>query len=62
MCLTMIDPATSWFEVVELPLKELIQMEPSDPKGTKKGRKRKRGTEETHGEMMRTKEPYFDKS
>ena len=69
MCLTMIDPATSWFEVVELPLKELIQMEPSDPKGTKtkKGRKRKRGNDETlsHKEThdkMRTKEPYFDKS
>ena len=26
MCLTMIGPATSWFEVVELPLKELIRI------------------------------------
>ena len=51
MCVTMIDPATSWFEIVELPVTELNS---AIPKG-KKGRK---GTN-TH---KPPKEAYFDKS
>ncbi len=35
MCVTMIDPVTSWFEFVELPVTEFIS---AIPKGTK-GRK-----------------------
>ena len=50
MCLTMIDPASSWFEIVELPvITEAII--PPDTKGCK-GKK-------TH---ERTKLAYFDKS
>ncbi len=33
MCLTMIDPASSWFEIVELPVLEYIT--PPPKKGTK---------------------------
>ena len=29
MCLTMIDPASSWFKIVELPLVELSPTSPS---------------------------------
>ena len=38
MCVTMIDPATSWFEIVELPIS---QQQLDIPKGTKgkKGQK-----------------------
>ena len=38
ICITMIDPATSWFETVELPIS---QQELDIPKGTKghKGKK-----------------------
>ena len=32
MCITMINPATSWFEIVELPIS---QQELDIPKGTK---------------------------
>ena len=50
MCLTMIDPASSWFEIVELPvITEAII--PLDTKG-RKGKK-------TH---KQTKLAYFDKS
>jgi hypothetical protein len=52
MCLTMIDPATSWFEIVELPVLEPVS---SDAPDTKRGRKRKR-------EHDKPKEAYFDKS
>jgi hypothetical protein len=40
MCVTMIDPATSWFEIVELPVSQLVQLDaPSvDCKGKKKGK------------------------
>ena len=50
MCLTMIDPASSWFEIVELPVTtdEVIPMDTKGRKGTK-----------THNN---TKLPYFDKS
>ena len=53
MCLTMIDPATGWFEIVELPVLEPVS---SDAPDTKKGRKRKRGHDD------KPKEAYFDKS
>ncbi len=50
MCLTMIHPASSWFEIVELPVttEEVIPMDTKGQKGTK-----------THNN---TKLPYFDKS
>ena len=50
MCLTMIDPASSWFEIVELPITTDVVI-PLDKKGQK-------GTK-THNN---TKLPYFDKS
>ena len=50
MCLTMIDPATSWFEVVELPvLDRPDEGTPKDSKGKK-------------GKKTDDKDPYFDKS
>ena len=48
MCLTMIDPASSWFEMVELPVMETITPIAKDKKGNK-----------TH---KITKENYFDKT
>jgi hypothetical protein len=50
MCLTMIDPASSWFEIVELPVTAdaVIPMDTKGQKGTK-----------THNY---TKLPYFGKS
>ena len=50
MCLTMIDPASSWIEIVELPVTtdEVIPIDTKGHKGTK-----------TH---RNTKLPYFDKS
>ena len=50
MCLTMIDPASSWFEIVELPVTTDAVI-PMDTKGRKGIR--------THNN---TKLPYFDKS
>jgi hypothetical protein len=50
MCVTMIDPATSWFEIVELPISQPVL---DIPMGTK-GRRGK----DTH---IQQKEPYFDK-
>ena len=50
MCLTMIDPATSWFEIVELPVVELSATIAQDTKG-RKGKRKRHDTE-----------PYFDKS
>jgi hypothetical protein len=52
MCVTMIDPATSWFEIVELPVSQLPERD--IPTGTQ-GRT---GTD-THKQQ---KEPYFDKT
>ncbi len=35
MCITMIDPATSWFEIVELPISQQELDIPMDMKGHK---------------------------
>ena len=35
MCVTMIDPATSWFEIVELPVTEFNSATPTGKKGRK---------------------------
>jgi hypothetical protein len=51
MCLTMIDPATSWFEIVELPV---LERPDTGTAKDKKGHKGKRKTPD--------KDPYFDKS
>ena len=51
MCITTINPATSWFEIIELPIS---QHELDIPKGTK-GHKSK----EKH---IQSKQPYFDKT
>ena len=50
MCLTMIDPASSWFEMVELPIMEFITPSVEHNKGTK-----------THKTKI-TKSDYFDKT
>ena len=50
MCLTMIDPATSWFEIVELSVMEDTVI-PMDTKGHE-GKKT----------LTTTKQAYFDKS
>ena len=51
MCVTMIDPATSWFEIVELPLSQLSERDiPTGTQGHKGSF--------TH---KKKKEPYFDK-
>ncbi len=50
MCLTMIDPASTWFEIVELPV-TTDKVIPMDTKGER--------STETH---TNTKLPYFDKS
>eukprot|EP00804_Cyclotella_cryptica_P023907 CCRYP_010041-RA/>CCRYP_010041-RA protein AED:0.42 eAED:0.42 QI:0/-1/0/1/-1/1/1/0/279 len=52
ICVTMIDPATSGFEIVELPVSQLQELD--IPMGTK-GQRRK----DTH---VQTKQPYFDKT
>ena len=50
MCLTMIDPASSWFEIVELPVTTdaVIPMDTKGQKGSKT--------------QNNTKLPYFEKS
>jgi hypothetical protein len=53
MCLTMIDPATSWFEIVELPV---LERPDAGTAKDKKGHKGKRKTPDND------KDPYFDKS
>jgi hypothetical protein len=50
MCLTMINPATSWFEIVELPTVNLVTTIP--PKGKKVA----------FAKNTKVAEPYFDKS
>ncbi len=52
MCLTMIDPATSWFEIVELPT---VAQETSVPPAGK-------GKKVTFIKNTKVAEPYFDKS
>eukprot|EP00804_Cyclotella_cryptica_P025130 CCRYP_012980-RA/>CCRYP_012980-RA protein AED:0.39 eAED:0.39 QI:0/-1/0/1/-1/1/1/0/418 len=52
MCVTMIDPATSWFEIVELPVSQLQKLD--IPTGTKGQR-----STDTH---VQEQQPYFDKT
>jgi hypothetical protein len=52
MCLTMIDPATSWFEIVELPT---VAQEMTVPPAGK-------GKKVTFDKNTKVAEPYFDKS
>ncbi len=50
MCVTMIDPATSWFEIVGLPISQRVLDIPMGTKGC-------RGKDT----QIQQKEPYFDK-
>jgi hypothetical protein len=52
MCLTMINPATSWFEIVELPA--VAKMTTVPPAG--------KGKKVTFDKNTAVAEPYFDKS
>eukprot|EP00804_Cyclotella_cryptica_P029391 CCRYP_013329-RA/>CCRYP_013329-RA protein AED:0.14 eAED:0.20 QI:0/0/0/1/0.5/0.33/3/0/844 len=52
MCITMIDPATSWFKIVELPVSQLQELD--IPMGTKGQR-----SKDTH---VQPQQPYFDKT
>jgi hypothetical protein len=52
MCLTMMDPATSWFEIVELPTINLVMTVPPAGKGKKV----------TFAENAKVAESTFDKS
>ncbi len=52
MCLTMINPATSWFEIVELPT---VAQETTVPPAGK-------GKKVTFDNNTKVAEPYFDKS
>ncbi len=52
MCLTMINPTTSWFEIVELPTVDLEMTVPPAGKGKKV----------TIDKNTKVAEPYFDKS
>ena len=52
MCLTMINPATSWFEIVELPT---VAQETTVPPAGK-------GKKVTFAKNTKVAEPYFDKS
>ena len=58
MCLTMIDPVTGWFEIVELPVVE-IPRAGTDRKTPKRVGRTDSKTQEAIGQ---TKEAYFDKS
>jgi hypothetical protein len=53
----MIDPATSWFEIVELPISKPQQLD--IPTVDKKGKK---GKKTTHDKDNKPKEAFFDKS
>ncbi len=52
MCLTMIDPATSWFKIVELPT--VAQEMTVSPAG--------KGKKITLDKNTKVAEPYFEKS
>ncbi len=52
MCPTMIDPATSWFEIAELPIVDQETTVPPMGKGKKV----------TFDKNTKVAEPYFDKS
>jgi hypothetical protein len=54
----MIDPATRWFEIVELPVSQLVQLDA--PSMNRKGKKK--GKKATHDIDDKPKEAYFDKS
>ena len=54
MCITMIDPATSWFKIAESPISQPSELD--IPKGTK-GHK----GNDKHKHIQQ-KQPYFDKS
>jgi hypothetical protein len=51
MCITMIDPATIWFEIVELPISQPCELD--IPMGTKRHKGK--------GTHIQQKQPYFDK-
>ena len=51
MCVTMIDPATSWFEIVELPISQQVLDIPTGTKGHK--------GKDKH---IHSQQPYFDKT
>ena len=51
MCVTMIDPATSWFEIVELPISQHVL---DIPKGTK--------GQQGKDKHIQSIQPYFDKT
>ena len=53
MCLTMIDSATSWFEMVELPVTDDLS-----PTGTKKNISQGKG----QNISAKVKDAYFDRS
>ena len=52
ICITMIDPAASWFKIAELPISEPSELD--IPTGIK-GHKRK-------DKQIQQNQPYFDKS
>jgi hypothetical protein len=54
----MINPATSWFEIVELLVSQFSQLDapPVDSEGKKKGKKARLDNDD------KPKEAYFDKS
>ncbi len=52
MCLTMIDPATSWFKIVELPN---VAQDTTVPPAVK-------GKKVTFAKNTKIAEPYFDKN
>ena len=58
MCLTMIDPVSNWFEIVELPVVEL----PRTGTARKTQQRVGRTDNKTQEAIGQTKEAYFDKS
>eukprot|EP00804_Cyclotella_cryptica_P005470 CCRYP_002993-RA/>CCRYP_002993-RA protein AED:0.21 eAED:0.21 QI:0/0/0/1/0/0/2/0/293 len=52
MCVTMIDPATSWFKIVELPVSQLQELD--IPTGTKGQRSKDTHTSATVGNIINT--------
>ena len=58
MCLTMIDPASSWFEIAELPVVEINRAGTDRKTKSKVGRADRNDPEA----ISETKEAYFDKS
>jgi hypothetical protein len=52
MCITMIDPATSWFEIAELPISQSSKLD--IPTGTKGHKGKDKHIQQT--------QPYFDKT